>query len=272
MQFANPVASDFLTGGFYDEEAAPYYLSPEKLAGDFAPTRFEREIRLVRAHCRGGALLDVGCNTGAFLHQLQLRHPGEYKLHGVDVSGPALAHATKLGLSVSSGPLEKQSFPESSFSAVTFWAVLEHLGDPLQHLRIAARLLKSGGHAFVLVPNHASLVSRLLGARYRYVMPEHLNYFTAHTLRRLIEAVREFELVAIGTSHFNPVVLWQDWRRPRLAVPPMERAQLLARTNRWKRHKALLPIRGCYQAAQWFLRQVGWADNLTAVIRRRDGE
>ena len=55
-----------------------------------------------------------------------------------------------------------------------------------------------------------SLAVRFLGARYRYIYPQHLNYFTRQTLSGLVEA--RFSVVDFRSTHFNPIVIWQDWR------------------------------------------------------------
>src|SRR4051812_39546025 len=73
MAFANPVEESFITGVFYDQLANPFYLSPDKLQSDYAPVRFERELKLFRKYCASGSVLDVGCSTGAFLFQLKRR-------------------------------------------------------------------------------------------------------------------------------------------------------------------------------------------------------
>src|SRR6185369_158891 len=184
MIFANPVRSDFASGEYYDREAASYYLSPDKLQSDYANVRFNREIRMFRAHCTGGEVLDVGCSSGAFLFQLQKRFPGEYRVRGIDASGPALDYAEQKGIPVTRGEFVGQQFP-MSFDAVTFWAVLEHVLDPAAFLAKAAAVLRKEGFCFVLVPNLRSLAARLLGVNYRYIYLQHLNYFTSRTLGRL---------------------------------------------------------------------------------------
>src|SRR5205809_507002 len=76
MIYANPVPTELASGQYYDQAGTEYYLSPAKLESDYAPVRFERELGLFRAHCPGGAVLDAGCSSGAFLFQLQARFPG----------------------------------------------------------------------------------------------------------------------------------------------------------------------------------------------------
>jgi 2-polyprenyl-3-methyl-5-hydroxy-6-metoxy-1,4-benzoquinol methylase len=267
MLFANPVEAQYVEGGFYDQLAAPYYLSPDKLESDYAPVRFARELRLFRRHCQSGSVLDVGCSTGAFLHQLREGFANNYTVLGTDVSSPALTCAESRGVPVLRGQFLEHDFGGQRFAAITLWAVLEHVAEPRRFLEKAAALLEPGGHCFVLVPNMRSLAVRWVGSRYRYLMPEHLNYFTADTLRHLVSRERSFTMVTLQSTHFNPVVLWQDWRRARESVPDEERAGLLKRTTAWKQNAALMPLRLAYGGLERFLGALRLADNLAAVLR-----
>ena len=269
MAFANPVGESFLNGSFYADLVVPFYLSPAKLEGDYAEVRFKRELRSFRRRCSAGRVLDVGCSTGAFLHQLQQRFPGSYQVTGLDVAGPALDHAERYGVPVSRVPFLEHGSGEPAFDAITFWAVLEHVEQPGQFVARAASLLRPGGHCFVLVPNLRSLAVRLLGKRYRYLMPEHLNYFTADTLRRVLAQESRFELLSLRSTHFNPIVIWQDWRGSDSAPTPADRADLLRRTTHWKQSRLLAPLRLLHRAAEIALAQFGLADNLLAVLRRK---
>ena len=110
MIYANPAPAEFASGQYYDRAGADYYLSPAKLESDYAAVRFERELRLFRKHCQGGAVLDVGCSSGAFLFQLNQRFPGCYQVLGTDVSGPPLDYAEGRGVAVVRGNFLEQEF------------------------------------------------------------------------------------------------------------------------------------------------------------------
>jgi 2-polyprenyl-3-methyl-5-hydroxy-6-metoxy-1,4-benzoquinol methylase len=267
MAFANPVADAFASGQFYDAIGADYYLSAAKLASDYQPVRFERELRLFRAFCRQGAVLDVGCSTGAFLHRL--RGCGDYRATGTDVAAAPLDYAEGRGIEVIRTPFLDHDFGTRRFEAVTFWAVLEHVVEPRAFLGRAAALLAPGGHCFVLVPNLRSLAIRVCGSRYRYVMPEHVNYFSPTTLRALGAAEPAFKVVALRSTHFNPIVVWQDLRRWRERVSDSERAQLLQRTTRLKQSVWLKPVKALYRVVESVLGAALWADNLAMVLRRQ---
>jgi 2-polyprenyl-3-methyl-5-hydroxy-6-metoxy-1,4-benzoquinol methylase len=268
MIYANPVPAGFASGQFYADRGADYYLSPAKLQSDYATVRFDRELRLFREYCRQGAVLDVGCSSGAFLYQLKSRFPGNYELLGTDVSGPPLDHAEAMGIPVVRGDFPEQIFDKTKFEAVTFWAVIEHLPDPKVFLSKAFALLKPGGVCFVLVPNMKSLAVRLLEAKYRYILPQHLNYFTPATLKKLVETERGVEVIHLSASHFNPLVILQDWRRSGKAVPEAERALLLQRTTRYKQKPILKPVRLLLTGVEMILSRLYLADNLVMVVRK----
>jgi 2-polyprenyl-3-methyl-5-hydroxy-6-metoxy-1,4-benzoquinol methylase len=264
MIFANPVPREFETGDFYDH-SGQYYLSEAKLQSDYAPVRFERELRLFTRHVPNGRVLDVGCSTGAFLHQLQSRFRSRYQILGTDVAGPALDYADSKNIPVLRGNFLEQTFSDSEpFDAVTFWAVVEHLVHPRPFLEKAASILKPGGHCFVLVPNFRSLATRLLGARYRYILPQHVNYFTAQTLRAL--AQKNFEVLEVTSTHFNPIVIVQDFKNRE--VSEANRAILLKKTTSLKQNTLLGPIRLAYRAAESFLSTTMLADNLVAILKK----
>lgn len=269
MVYANPVPAAFASGEAYEHIGSEYYLSPAKLQSDYAPVRFRRELDWFRRYCKRGAVLDVGCSSGAFLYQLERLYPGEYRRLGTDASGPALEYAASQGVPVARGDFLSREFAEAPFDALTFWAVLEHVAQPRAFLERAFELLRPGGLCLVLVPNMDSLAVRLLGARYRYIYPQHLNYFSSRTLLRLLGP--KFEVVALGSTHFNPMVIWQDWRRGGAEVTNAERAQLLQRTTAYKQKRLLAPVRFMYRATEAILAAAKLADNLVAVARKRAG-
>ena len=266
MLFANPVPAEFASGQYYDTAGAEYYLSPAKLESDYAAVRFERELNLFWRHCQSGAVLDVGCSSGAFLYQLNHRSPGSYEILGTDVSGAPLGYAESKGVPVLRGDFLTHDFGGKKFDAVTFWAVLEHLIEPKRFLDKAASILKPGGKCFVLVPNMKSLAVRSIGKRYRYVYPQHLNYFTAATLKKLVGD--SFEVAEIRFTHFNPIVIWQDWRRGGAEISNQERGDLLKRTTAYKENVAMKPVKAVYRVTEKALAMFGLADNVAAVLRK----
>jgi 2-polyprenyl-3-methyl-5-hydroxy-6-metoxy-1,4-benzoquinol methylase len=267
MVYIHSVPPEYASGEYYDKAGTEYYLSPAKLESDYSPVRFERELRLFHRHCPRGPVLDVGCSSGAFLFHLNQRWPGAYQIAGTDVSGAPLDYAESRGVPVLRGSFPKLDFGSRRFAAVTFWAVLEHLFEPRTFSEKAWSILEPQGLCFVLVPNLKSLAVRCLGPKYRYVYPQHLNYFTRRTLERL--AGDRFTVLEVRSIHFNPIVIWQDWRRKGEEVPNERRAALLKRTTAYKTNPLLKPVKAVYQLTERLLGAAGLADNLVAVLRKR---
>jgi 2-polyprenyl-3-methyl-5-hydroxy-6-metoxy-1,4-benzoquinol methylase len=265
MIYTNPVPKEMATGTFYDK-AGSEYLTPEKLESDYADVRFERELRLFRFHCQRGSVLDVGCSSGAFLYQLKKRFPDDYKILGTDVSQAPLDHAAKMSVPVVRGEFLDQTF-EEKFDAVTFWAVMEHLSYPKLFLKKAASILKPGGHCFILTPNMNSLAFKLIGTKYRYIFSEHLNYFTPQTMKKFAEL--EFLVTGMKSTHFNPLVIWQDFRGGQRDVSRAERVKLLKRTTGYKQSRWMLPIKTAYRATEAVLGGLFMADNVVVVGRSK---
>lgn len=269
MVYANPVTNEFASGQFYDRLGQPFYLCPDKLESDYAPVRFERELRLFQRHCLGGRVLDVGCSTGAFLYQLRSRYPGTYSVVGMDVTGAALDYAESKGIEVLRGSFLEHDFGGERFDAITYWAVIEHLVAPKRFYRRAASLLKPEGCCFILVPNLTSLAVRLLGAKYRYIMPDHVNYFTSRTLATFTRSEPGMVPVASGSSHFNPLVILKDLRGGKNRVADADRARLLRRTTAYKMNPLLAPAKWLYRVMEQALGAMRLADNIYVVLRKR---
>jgi len=266
MVFAVVAGREFTEGEFYETTGSNFYASEDKMAGDYSPVRYRREIDLLRKFCPRGRVLDVGCSTGGFLFYLRERFGSQYEVMGTDVASGALEIAESKGI-----PVLREDFLSLSrggyYDAISFWAVLEHVAAPGQFLRQARALLRPGGHCFTLVPNIRSLAVRVLGRKYRYILPQHLNYFSSGTLRRLI-ADSGFQVIYSTTTHFNPLVILQDFRSKTGLVLDEERAALLVKTNSLKTNPLLAPIRVGYAMAEKVLGGFGLADNVVLVGRK----
>lgn len=151
--------------------------------------RYRRQLReIARVSGRApGRILDIGCNTGAFLSVArQLGH----EAYGVEMAEEAARYAQRQpGLRVHHGTLEAARYPERSFDVATLWDVIEHVPDPLALLAEARRVLKDDGLLVVQSPNMASAMAAVAGARWGWwTVPDHLYHFTPATMRRLVQA------------------------------------------------------------------------------------
>jgi 2-polyprenyl-3-methyl-5-hydroxy-6-metoxy-1,4-benzoquinol methylase len=133
-----------------------------------------------------------------------------FDAEGVDISEPAVECGKRQGLRLYALDVLRQPV-EGKFDVVTMWATLEHVPNPVAHLRRAIELVADGGLLFVSVPNFDSMTQNILGRWDRYVGNDHLNYFTP---RLLTETLTHLGLKhgATTTYGFNPVIIARDWR------------------------------------------------------------
>jgi 2-polyprenyl-3-methyl-5-hydroxy-6-metoxy-1,4-benzoquinol methylase len=147
-----------------------------------------------------GRLLDVGCALGFFLEAAQ--HRG-WQVDGVDISAHATEYAkTELGIPARCGQLEEVGFEPESYDLLTLWDVIEHVPDPVAHLRYCRSLLRDSGVVVISTPDIGSLVARATRERWMgfKLAEEHLYYFNRQTLSLALDRAgfEVLHLQAIG--------------------------------------------------------------------------
>jgi SAM-dependent methyltransferase len=150
----------------------------------------ENRIRTFRKVVRalgpaaGRGLLDVGAYCGYFL---EVAREAGYRAEGLELSRWAADHARASGFVVHGEPLRERARSGERYDVLTMWDVLEHLPDPREEVEAARRLLRPGGQLHLSTIDTGSLVARLLGARWPWLMDMHLVYFDRSTLTALLE-------------------------------------------------------------------------------------
>lgn len=138
-------------------------------------------------------MLDLGCGEGQLLGLVMDRLPPDVRARcrpfGVEISNELARRSTVAlaphgGRCVHASALEGLAgFEAGTFDLIVLSSFLEHEIQPLPLLREALRALRDGGRVLVKVPNYASWNRRMRGARWcGYRWPDHVNYFTPHTL------------------------------------------------------------------------------------------
>lgn len=151
--------------------------------------RWPRRVALVAAQVRKlagrhGAALDIGCGNGAWLLALGTG----WTRFGVEVS-PASADVVRrsTGAEVFRGPFESYR-PQHPFDLITAFALIEHLGDPRAMIQWARDHLRPSGLLVLMTGDRQSAVARSLEDRWSlYAPPEHVSFFSAQSLRLLLE-------------------------------------------------------------------------------------
>jgi len=143
-----------------------------------------------RAGIRRGQLVDVGTAAGAFLAAARKRG---WTVAGCELNEWLCRQAEEqYGLTVVPGTIFDMKLDRESVDLVTLWDVLEHTTDPAAILPECHRALRPGGVIAINYPDIGSLVARLMGRRWVFLLSVHLYYYTAATMARLLET-RGFE-------------------------------------------------------------------------------
>ena len=168
-------------------EMAKYYPAeyfrnePTKSNVRYMQRRFRREANFLKIlDTREGTkrLLDVGCADGDFPRFMMARG---WNVEGVEISEVARQIRD---FRVHTEEFQNISISEPTYDAVTAWAVMEHVHDPMAYFRKASVVLKRGGLFILLVPNFVSLASRRLFCE---DVPRHIYFFTRETVRQYLE-------------------------------------------------------------------------------------
>jgi len=149
---------------------------------------------------RQRAVLEIGCATGALLSTFS---EAGWSATGVEV-GPSMAAYARVtfGLDVIQGTIESAGLADACFDVVVATHLIEHLNDLRSFLREVRRTLRPGGELYLVTPNADGFQSRLMGARWRSAIRDHLYLFSVATLRAMLSS-EEFSVAYVGT--------WGGW-------------------------------------------------------------
>jgi SAM-dependent methyltransferase len=179
LGFVNPRPTIAEMQRYYPAE---YYRKPPTGSHDrYLRRRFTTQASFLKEMESGSGhtkLLDVGCANGDFPRFMAAR--------GWEVEGVEISESSERITDFRVHTQEFQDIPvqEPTYDAVTAWAVLEHVHDPMAYFRKAAAVVKKGGLFVFLVPNYVSVASRYLFCE---DIPRHLYFFTRETARQYLE-------------------------------------------------------------------------------------
>ena len=107
--------------------------------------------------------------------------------------------AQRQGLNVIHGTQDAPELHGKQFDVVTMWDVIEHVDDPSGEIGKAYGLLAPGGWLVVHTMDISSLVAKLMGARWPWLMDMHIHYFSQKTLGQMLKK-NGFEVVWSGAE------------------------------------------------------------------------
>lgn len=181
FQYLNPrLRSDVVIEG-YSQGSDEMFIS--QAAG--RERTFAKSLKLIERHKPAkGRLLDVGTAGGSFL---AVARQAGWEVAGCEPNRWLVNWGNdKYGLDIQPGTIFDMQLEDASFDVVTLWDVLEHTPDPSKVLLECQRVLKPGGLLVVNYPDVDSLIGRLMGRRWVFLLSIHLHYFTVDTIRQML--------------------------------------------------------------------------------------
>lgn len=152
------------------------------------------EKRVGRANDR--SLLDVGAYIGVFV---ETAAKAGWQACGVEPSEWAASVAQRQGLHVIHGTQDTPKLAGKQFDVITMWDVIEHVAAPSAEICKAHGLLAPGGWLVIHTMDIGSLMAKLMGRRWPWLMDMHIHYFSQQTLRQMLEK-NGFEVVWSGAE------------------------------------------------------------------------
>jgi SAM-dependent methyltransferase len=188
VAFVHPLPTDEFLKHFYAqfhrtlEEGGGYEIAEARMRLDF-----EAKLNLLRRLLPAGKsrVLDVGCGKG---HFLQVCSAAGIDAEGIDLSSTAAEAANAAGLRARCSRVEDLETSVYKYDAVTFWATIEHVPNPISTLRGIRGLLKPGGLLLLDTGIGDDWLDRLLpGMTQWYDPPQHLYVFSVRSMQIALE-------------------------------------------------------------------------------------
>lgn len=147
-----------------------------------------------------GAILDIGCGTGAFLHTMKA---AGWDITGLEPDHIARTKAAELYAVHPQEPAKLFELQPASFNAITMWHVLEHVHELHAYISQIEQLLAPGGKAFIAVPNYTSPDAAIYQEHWAaYDVPRHLYHFSPQSMETLLSQ-HGLKLIAVKPMWFD---------------------------------------------------------------------
>ena len=178
LGFVNPRPRFQDMGKYYPKEYYEEWFAQNRA---YHLGRYAREasyLRQIERKPGPKSLLDVGCANGDY--------PRFMRARGWHVEGVEVSTSSQPITDFKVYPQQLPDIPvnQPTYDAVTAWAVLEHVHDPMAYFRKASEVTKVGGLFVFLVTNFNSLASRRL---FLEDIPRHLYFFSEKAVQKYLE-------------------------------------------------------------------------------------
>jgi 2-polyprenyl-3-methyl-5-hydroxy-6-metoxy-1,4-benzoquinol methylase len=159
------------------ERIAPEEINDQDLFAKKSLQLHIERYQFAAFHLQPGRILDIACGTG-YGTAILASSSGNTSVTGVDLSGEAIRHATKMYPRHNILFIQKDIFAFTNselFDTVVSLETIEHIHNPLDVVSHLLNLLKPGGHLIISAPVTPSMDGN----------PYHVNDFSVHSFKNL---------------------------------------------------------------------------------------
>jgi SAM-dependent methyltransferase len=228
---------------------------------DFALTALDRLTR------DDAVVLEVGCASGYLLRLIRNKLPRALVIGSDYVLGPLKEVATSLpAVPIIQFDLTRCPLPSETVDAVIMLNVLEHIGDDLEALRQARRILRPDGLLILEVPAGPHLYD---------VYDRLLMHYRRYSMRQLKQLFARAGFEVVFATHLGAVVypaftLVKLWNRYSISHVDAGGQQAVAGYIKYTASSGLVKL--AFAAERWLGRWIRWPVGTRCVLiaRRRD--
>jgi ubiquinone/menaquinone biosynthesis C-methylase UbiE len=218
--FTSPQIKPIALSEIYNKEASYFksYSNTTSTAHHNRQKTFVLEIKKIKHLAPGKKILDVGCNGGFFLNQLD----DKWDKTGVEIDPEAANSAKKLlgrKAMIINSELNQAGLADNSFDCIVIRGTIEHVPNPSKTLKTIFKLLKPNGIVAINTQNIDSFAAKLYRLNFRLLDPiHHIWNFSPKTISRLCEItglkVEDIDFNYFNTPYFNIkdiLYIFIDW-------------------------------------------------------------
>ncbi len=191
INFSDKEWEDIYKVGYFSEPTG--WLKKKRV--EEVAEKFDRGIKILKKEKID--YLDVGAGEGLGIMEALKRG---WNVTAIDITDHRIETAKTSDVKFFLGRLIDLALPENSFDFIYFDSVLEHVLNPLEHLREIKRILKPGGIVYIGVPNEDSLFNDVKKLAYRFSgrkdisvkikpfdSPYHVIGFNKKSIKRIVQ-------------------------------------------------------------------------------------
>ena len=177
------------------------YLSPITIK------RYHEILDFLEPFRKTNKLIDVGCGIGHFLKVAKERG---WEVYGTEFTDDAIEICEAKGIKMHKGVLNPENYEPESFDVIVSFEVIEHINNPNEELTSFNKILRKGGATYITTPNFSSISRRYLKGKWSVIeYPEHLSYYTANTLKKVLKqngfSTKWIQTTGISLTRFQSV-------------------------------------------------------------------